>query len=230
VTDLQVLKHRLEPYGLLVLAVLEGGEIENYRGIGGLQQAQQILVVGNAGSSIWPIFNDSPERRDGKADPLDRWSKRVGMTIAAELDACVLFPFEGPPYPPVLDWALKAGAAFPSPVSMFLHGEYGLWHAYRFALALDYPLTGVSPSSIAFSPCLSCEDQPCLGNCPADAFTADGYRVQACVDFLKAEPKSGCRQMGCAARRACPLGVEFRYAPDHTQFHMDAFLKSQHGV
>ena len=57
------------------------------------------------------------------------------------LGAEVVFPFEGPPYPPVLQWAEQAGQAFPSPIAMFIHGKYGLWHAFQFAL--QKPLMGI---------------------------------------------------------------------------------------
>ena len=188
--DISRLECLLQPHGLVVLGILEGEGFEGFEGNEGLQKVQQLVLIGNAGSSIWPIFFDAPESRDGKADPLDRWSKRIGLAIASELNACAIFPFEGPPWPPVLEWALKAGVAFPSPLSMFIHGKYGLWHAYRFALAMSVPLAGAQPAAAMNSPCLSCTDQPCLQSCPVNAITPDGYQVNDCVDFLSADAAS----------------------------------------
>jgi hypothetical protein len=32
-------------------------------------------------------------------------------------------------------------------------------------------------------------------------------------------------QSGCLARQACPVGVEYRYEPEHAAFHMQAFAQ-----
>jgi hypothetical protein len=226
-TDLSTIIGLLHTHGLVVLGTLDrrdaGGDVflRNQRSTG------QIVLVGNAGSSIWPEFTGSREYSDNLPHPMDRWSKRIGTEIAAKLDAGVVFPFEGPPYPPVLDWAGKAGCAFPSPISMFIHGEYGLWHAHRFALQLPEPLSGFHPVSQAASPCLSCAAQPCLSACPVDAFVVGRYRVDDCVAYLAGDENSACRQSGCSARRSCPVGVEFHYQSGHARFHMNAFLDAQ---
>jgi len=190
--------------------------------------ARQLLLIGNGGSSFWPAFRHSAEFRDGLADPLDRWSKRVGENLAASLGGRVIFPFDGPPYPPFLSWATKTGQVLPSPVSMFMHAKFGLWHAYRFALALSELRDGFTAEAEFNSPCLNCEDQPCLNVCPVSAFTGNSYRVDQCMDYLATDPETACRKRGCEARRACPVGREFTYLPAHAKFHMDAFVKSHH--
>ena len=209
-TDISVLKELLKAHGLVVL----GAHADR-------------LLVGNAGSAFWSCFERSPEFEGGQPHPLNRWSERIGRSVAAELNARVIFPFQGPPYPPVLKWASESGQAFPSPISMFIHREYGLWHAYRFALVFPEPLFGLSPAPATESPCLSCPGQPCLDACPVNAFSDGGYRVGDCVDFLAANESSDCRKTGCEARKACPVATEYQYRPRHAQFHMDAFLKSQ---
>ena len=213
--ELSLLEHSLRAYGLLVLGILEESA------------DSQIVLIGNAGSSIWPLFAKSPENQDGLAHPMDRWSKRVGSSIASELEADVIFPFEGPPYPPVLNWTEQAGQAFPSPISMFIHRKYGLWHAYRFALLLKEPLSGAKEPGPGVSPCLSCATQPCLEACPVDAFTSEKYRVGDCVDYLASDTDSPCREQGCTARKACPVAVQNQYDSAHARFHMKAFLAAQ---
>ena len=208
--DISVLKQLLEPHGLVVL-----GKVADR------------LLIGNAGSAFWSSFERSPEFEDGQPHPLDRWSERIGRSVAAELDARVVFPFQGPPYPPVLKWASESGQAFPSPISMFIHREYGLWHAYRFVLVFNEPLSELPPVPATESPCLSCPGRPCLDACPVNAFSDSGYRVGDCVEFLAADDSSDCRKAGCGARRACPYRPQFRYRPRHAEFHMTAFLKSQ---
>jgi hypothetical protein len=209
-TDRSAVENLLRPHGLVIL-----GELP------------ETLLIGNAGSSFWSCFERSPEYSDGSPHPMDRWSKRIGLAVAAELDAQAIFPFEGPPYPPILQWAEAAGHASPSPISMFIHHEYGLWHAYRFALRFSQPLAGSFLNFGEVSPCLSCNDQPCLAACPVHAFSESRYRVDDCVDFLASDESSACREYGCDARKACPVATEYQYGPMHARFHMDAFVKSQ---
>lgn len=186
------------------------------------------MLVGNAGSSLWPAFTRSPENGDGQPQPMDRWSRRIGTAVAVELGARVVFPFDGPPYPPVLNWAMRSGQAFPSPISMYIHGAFGLWHAYRFALLLPAQATGIASLDVAENPCLSCSRQPCLSACPVGAFTGDEYLVDNCVNYLAADEHSDCRQQGCKARTACPFAPGLQYRPRHARFHMEAFLASQY--
>lgn len=220
-TDLSELDVLLKPHDLVVLGALDGAEPAG--------RFPPLVLVGNAGSSIWPAFVESQEYNDRQPHPLDRWSKRIGLAVAAKLGADVVFPFEGPPYPPVLDWAGQAGQAHPSPISMFIHQQYGLWHAYRFVLLLREPLTGFSSNRHLASPCLSCTSQPCLSTCPVDAFTLGRYRVDDCVAYLAGDESSECREQGCRARRACPMAVDFQYRASHARFHIEAFLTSQTG-
>jgi hypothetical protein len=37
---------------------------------------------------------------------------------------------------------------------------------------------------------------------------------------------AACREGGCLARRACPVGDEFRYLPAQARFHTEAFLRT----
>jgi len=209
-SNISEIEAMLDRHGLVILGVLP-----------------ETVLVGNAGSSFWSGFEHSPEYLDGLPHPLDRWSIRIGLAVAEALDARAVFPFEGPPYPPVLAWARKSGAAQRSPISMFIHREFGLWHAHRFALLFSQALPGISSTAAVDSACLSCVGQPCLDACPVSAFDENSYRVGDCVGFLLADEHSECRQRGCNARRACPVGVEFQYQVRHARFHMEAFLASQ---
>ena len=215
----------LKPYGLLLLGSLRVRPEDQVPDAAENHPARQLLMIGNAGSSFWPVFSRSPEYRDGQPDPLDRWSRQVGYELASELAGRAIFPFDGPPYPPFLSWAQKAGRVAPSRISMFVHAQFGLWHAYRFALALAEPLDSFEQGAKFISPCIDCEEKPCLEACPVQAFTGGSYQVDRCVDYLLADTESACRQLGCEARRACPVAREFTYQADHARFHMDAFIK-----
>ena len=184
-----------------------------------------LLLIGNGGSSIWPVFSQSMEFLDGKEHPLDRWSRRVGESLAAEFAARVLFPFDGPPYWPFLRWTGQAEQLPASPLGLRLHPEFGLWHAYRFALLLQQPLK--LPLSAPTDLCASCSDKACLSACPVTAFTEDHYQVDPCIDYLQRMDNASCNKSGCLARHACPYGQAYRYQPEHAQFHMREFIASQ---
>lgn len=186
------------------------------------RQAGTLLLIGNVGSSLWPVFSASAEAADGRPDPLDRWSRRLVQDIAVDVGAEPLFPFGGPPYLPFQRWALRAEAVAPSPLGILIHPDYGLWHAYRAALAfavrLDLPRPDPRPR-----PCDSCADRPCLAACPVGAFDGNRYDVPACISHLAAPPGGSCMSGGCLARSACPVGRAYAYEAEQARFHMRAF-------
>ena len=186
-----------------------------------------LVLIGNAGPEFWRAFRSSPEGQDPEiADPLDSWTRRVLDGVADKWHALMLYPFDGPPYHPFQQWAMRSEPVVPSPIGPLLHPVYGLWHAYRGALVisgqLDFPAVERRPS-----PCETCPDKPCLSACPVAAFQPGAYDVPACVGHLASAPAPRCRSHGCLARHACPVGQTFAYGPDHARFHMDQFLDSQ---
>lgn len=219
----------LQPFGLILLGVLPVTEKDGLAGVDDDIRVRSLLLVGNAGSSLWPVFSRSPEFADGAADPLDRWSVRIGNELAAQVGGYAIFPFEGPPFPPFLDWAARSGSSALSRLSLHIHQRFGLWHAYRFALAVPAS-PGRNPAGSAVeSPCLSCVDMPCLQACPVDAFSGPAYRSDLCMTYLTREDGSACRRLGCESRRACPAGKAFTYWPEQAKFHMDAYVQSRRG-
>jgi hypothetical protein len=189
--------------------------------------AGTVVLIGNAGPAMWRAFRARvPEAESvGLADPLDAWVRGVIEDAAARLGAEAVFPFDGPPFHPFQRWAMRAEPVHPSPLGILIHPEYGLWHAYRGALAFREVLP-LPPREKAPSPCESCSDKPCLAACPVGAFRADGYDVPECVTHLRAPPGRACLARGCKARRACPVGRPWRYEPPQAEFHMHGFLAS----
>ena len=187
-------------------------------------EARTLLLLGFVGSDGWSAFAASAEAMDGQAHPLDRWSRRVVGGLAARFGATALFPFDGLPYFPFQAWGARAEPLYPSPLGLFIHPRYGLWHSYRgalaFAEALDLPEREQGPS-----PCESCLGRPCLSACPVGAFTQAGYDVPACADWLRGGAGGACLSGGCLARRACPVGRA--QAPAQAAFHMAAFLAAR---
>jgi hypothetical protein len=211
-------------FGLRVRGVFEPRELDGVPALDSGQPARAVALVGNVGSSLWPAFAASPEHGDGEPDPLDRWSRRIGTMIAQRLGARALFPFGGPPQHPFQRWAMQGGELFASPVGVLVHSEYGLWHAFRFALAFAEPLGDSPARGDARPPCATCDARFCLHACPVGAFDEGEYRVAECVAHLVACPQGPCVTAGCLARHACPVGQAYRYAPAQAQLHMRAFV------
>jgi len=184
-----------------------------------------VVLVGNAGSALWGPFSGSPEYRDGHPHPLDRWSRRVIDTIAGDAGGATCYPNDGPPWPPFVSWAKRAGPVVESPIGILVHPDYGLWHAWRGALLLPQALSLPAPDRRP-PPCERCPDQPCRTACPVGAFTETGYDVGACVEFLAGEEGHRCGG-GCLARRACPVGQDYNYPAAQQALHLDAFLAAQ---
>lgn len=185
-----------------------------------------LVLVGFTGNRNWQYFKDSDEARDGKPDPLDRWSWRVTGALARALGATAFFPFAGPPWMPFQRWAQKAEPVYPSPIGMLIHPDWGLWHSWRGALGFGERLE-LPPPDRRPRPCDTCVDKPCLTTCPVNAFAENKYNVAACVAHISTEAGSDCMEEGCRARRACPVGREHRTTPDQAYLSMRAFLAAQ---
>jgi ferredoxin len=179
-----------------------------------------LLLVGNAGAAMWQSFEP---HIDDFPDPLNRWTREVMEPIAAEFGALPRYPF-GEPQWPFQRWAARAEILHPSPLGLLIHPEFGLWHAWRAALAFA-DLLPLPPPSTAPSPCENCREKPCLSACPVGAFTGHSYDVPACAAHL-ASPAAACPEVGCHARNACPVGAKWRYPDAQIRFHMAAFARS----
>lgn len=177
------------------------------------------ILVGNAGPAMFDRF---ALERDPNRDRLDDWCRIVIGDLAEALGAVAHLPFDLPALPFSL-WGRRAKAGHASPLGLNIHPIFGLWHAYRALLAfrspLDLPERPDTPS-----PCVACPDRPCLTACPVHAFSGEGYDVAACAGHLRTAAGRDCMELGCRARRACPVGRDFLYAPSQARFHMSAFL------
>lgn len=224
--DIERIVAALQPLGLHALGVCSAEPADRLPTFAGGRLAESIVLVGNVGSSLWPAFEASGEYCDGCPDPLDRWSRRVGGAIATRLGGRVVYPFEGPPYWPFQAWARRCGEATVSPLAVLIHPRFGLWQAYRFALVFDQSCQPGRVGLVAESPCMGCSAQPCLAACPVGAFADHAYKLDACMAHLQMADAT-CPSQGCLARRACPIGTQFTYTPEHLRFHMKAFMAAQ---
>ena len=214
----ETIRAALAPFGLLAR-----GGFAPLSADGLPEDSACAVMVGNAGPAIWRVFAGA--RRE-EPDAMNRWTRRVLDPVAAELGAQVVYPFDGPPWFPFQRWAQRAEPVFPSPIGMLIHPEHGLWHAYRGVLVFRELVEGLPERTVAASPCESCADKPCLATCPVHAFGPQGYDVPACADHLRQSEGADCLELGCRARRACPVGSGTTYLPEQAEFHMQAFLGS----
>jgi hypothetical protein len=187
-----------------------------------------LVLLGWTAGDQWPMFAASPEAHDDLPDPINRWSKRLIDSIAAELGALTLYPFNGPPWLDFQSWALKAEPVHRSPLGLLIHPQWGLWHSYRGALGFRQQLE-LGPRSAGSPPCEQCADRPCLSACPVSAFAAgQPYDDTACLQHLEGAGED-CRSRACLARRACPIAADKRYSEPQASFHMRALLGNRLG-
>jgi hypothetical protein len=191
--------------------------------LSGGRAAATLVLAGNVGGSMWDAFR---RERPAGGDPLDRWSGEALGAIARALGAAALLPGGPPPHLPFQRWAMRAEPVHRSPLGILIHPDYGLWHAYRGALAFAERLA-LPPADRRESPCDRCAERPCLGACPVDAFTPRGYDDAGCAAHVSSPAGGECLDRGCLARRACPIGAAHRYGAEQQRFHMAAFLRAR---
>lgn len=181
--------------------------------------AGTVLLVGHVGRALWPAFSANRPDTD---HPLDTWTRAVLAPIAEAEGAALILPNDGPPYRPFQRWAMRTEPVHPSPLGILIHPGWGLWHAYRAVLifeeTLELPLRDNQPS-----PCESCADKPCLSACPVEAFDGTSFDANGCAAHLNTLDGTDCRERGCRARLACPIGREHAYDAAQQAFHMAAF-------
>lgn len=192
--------------------------------------ARAVVVVGNIGATMWSAFREAVHRGGvPSTDPLDAWTRQVMIPVAERFGARFLHPSDRP-FIPMQRWARRADDVFDSPIGLLVHPEHGLWHAYRGVLLFDEPVAELPAVGVRRSPCDTCSDRPCLTTCPVGAFssgygaTGVEYDHEGCRGHVRSGDDPVCATAGCAARRACPVGVEQRYGPDQMAFHMRAFV------
>ncbi len=220
--DLAAVETALGEAGLTLLGAFHPEPGDGVPPLADGRPAATLAIAGNVGDTMWRTFERD---RVDEANPLDAWSRRVLDPIAERLGGHALFPFGGPPYLPFQRWAQRAGPYAPSPIGPLIHPDYGLWHAFRGALAFAERLA-LPPPDARPSPCESCADKPCLANCPVGALRPGAYDVPACVEHISAPAGEDCLALSCRARRACPIGRIYTYSPEQSRFHMAAFLRA----
>lgn len=218
---IEVLDDLLAESGLFVRAGFYPDPADDVPALPGGEEAATVVLIGNAGGAMWDVF--SAEAVTDARHPLDNWLRPRIENAANAVGAHPIFPNGGPPFVPIQDWAARAEPVYRSPIGIMIHPEFGLWHVYRAALLfadrIDLPARDDQPN-----PCDACEKKPCLTVCPADAFLPDRFDAPACASHVTSADGVNCRERGCLARRACPVGREYLYGRDQQKFHTAAML------
>ena len=184
------------------------GDGEGYR---------QLVLIGHGGRGFWKAVESSLV--DGQAsDPMDAFSVKAVEAFLAErapgLRYRVLYP--GSSLLPLQRLGELVGWHHESPFKLGVNSVWGSWFAYRVVLLTDADWTPSQPLA-ADSPCLSCEQKPCVSACPAEAMSGEDFNLAHCINFRQSSA-SPCQQR-CLARLSCPVGAEHRYEDDQLRYH-----------
>ena len=221
---LDQIEHHLANIGLFCRGGFHPGPEDAVPDLPTGARTETVVLVGNAGAAMWEAFVSGADPAEGR-NPLDRWLKPRIANAAQAVGAHPIFPNEGPPFVPIQDWAVRAEPVYRSPLGIMIHPEFGLWHVYRaafcFADRLDLP-----PRGDRSSPCDTCATKPCLKVCPVDAFKPDRFAATDCADHVLGDSGTVCRERGCMARRACPVGQDLQYPRPAQEFHTAAFTRA----
>jgi len=172
-----------------------------------------VLVVANAGRTLWPLFGASPESRL-ENDPLDHYTRRVFAEASGDEAGFALYMEKREDrYLPLVALAERAGLGVPGRIGVLLHRVYGPWLSLR---GLVFTSERVEPLAVdAFDPCAGCP-APCQGACHGPAISEDGVDVDACYRTRLANPECALR---CDARRACVVGPEHAFSAEQEAHH-----------
>ncbi len=209
----------LEPLGLDII-----GWFEMFDGPATLA-GKPAALIGNQGRAMWEVFSKSTNYLEDEKSSLDRWTKANLSPLEVQLSAIALYPFlDGQSqHWPFQQWAFKATGLKQSPQGLIIDPEFGLWQAFRAVLVFDQNIEIPVPD-YGDHPCDSCAKKPCLSTCPVDAISDAGFHAGRCIEHVKSQAGLICREKGCIARNACPIGRSHAYLPLQQAFHMKAFI------
>jgi epoxyqueuosine reductase len=185
---------------------------------------ESLLLIGSAGTSLWRVIegNDGPEE-----DPIDSHCLQA-LTYCHDrlreigMDCHILWHGGSSLHLPVQVLGAAAGWAQRSRMGLSIHGEHGLWFAYRGVLALGprfhKKTVHTESNRLDESPCVQCTEMPCVSSCPAEAVGGpSGIQASAC--FSERDREGARCADRCLSRLACPIGVDSQYSLPQIAHH-----------
>lgn len=178
------------------------------------------LILLGSGRRLWARLRRSPPYNS--PDPIDDSAEEalealiggplraLGPTLrwSAKMDAA-----------PVSAIARRAGWGHATPLGLLLHPQRGTWFGIRGVISVDSVVVGPLPSPPEHA-CLRCVEAPCVTACGPGALRLEsGLDVGQC---MSTRTVPGPCSDACAARRACPIGVDARYDADQERHHHHA--------
>ena len=219
--SLDALRASLAAAGLNLTGTLPGEEYDRlvptpWRAEHIYSRCRGVLIVGNGGRGLWPLFEASPEARL-RRNPLDRYTRRVMQEAARRATppahVALYTDKREDGYLPLVALAQRAGFGSPGRVGVLLHPTYGPWISIRGAIFLGEELP--FSETAAFDPCTGCP-APCATACHGQVVGPDGVDPRGC--FRTKILKRACRA-ACDARSACVVGPEHAFSPEQISHH-----------
>jgi len=171
---------------------------------------RQLVLIGHGGKAIWDCVKAAGS---GGENPIDDFTVRsIERCFAEHLPANryrIIYPGEQPVG--LQQLGALAGWHHAAPFMVGIDPDWGSWYAYRAVVLADtdfLPFLAVDRNS----PCRSCETQPCIAACPAQAMANGSFSLARCAAY-RLQPDSACA-FTCQARLACPVGSAHRYDAD----------------
>ena len=242
--DLNALRDGLKNSGLNMLSVFDASYVREQLPEQTIpSNCNSVLLVGNAGPSMWQAL---PEDSLAQDDPVDDFAYAVITRFLSQQLASenwqILFPYSAADSSLQLQrFGELAGWHSASPLGIGIHRRFGLWFAYRALVALRVEIAAHNVSHVSLSggaenidalhndeyrsPCLSCDGTPCITACPAQALSVDrSPDLSACISHRR-HPGSGCAST-CVARLACPVATRWQYPSSQIAYYYDRSLAS----
>ena len=122
--ELERIRESLAPHGLALRGGFHPAPQDGAPRLAGGRACGTIVLLGNLGGALWPVFAELPELADGAPHALDRWDRGRISVVAPGFGATALFPFGGPPWLPFQRWAMKADCVAASPLGISIHPDH----------------------------------------------------------------------------------------------------------
>ncbi|WP_444995160.1 hypothetical protein [Aliikangiella sp. IMCC44359] len=180
-----------------------------------IDKYSQLLIIGHGGNRMWQAFGESEKE---PLNPIDNFSLNH---VTAYLDKQSGVESYQAIYPGGQFFGLQQlgkilGWHHDSPFRVGINSQWGSWFAYRVVMLTKskYQPTAVQRTE---SPCLQCNQRPCVNACPANALSENDFALSDCLSYRESA-NSSCRDK-CLARMACPVGKQHQYSIEQINYH-----------